>query len=364
MTFKFSGVLKYLSLACILVMIGLGQGKAADELPKTIRIAGEVSFNGGELRLGGVNAVIQQQGWLEDELHKRGVTLEWFATSHAATGPQINEAFAGRQIQFATYGDLPAIILNASGVRTRLVVPNGIAGMDAALIIPENSAATSLEDLKGKRLGIHKGRPWEISLIQLLDVNHLTYNDFQIYNINPQAGVSAVATGSIDALFTTISDAYMLEERHLAKILWSTKGQALSDKTRTELWASADFIDRYPEIAQLVVTAYIKAQAWRSEPENREAVFQNFLRSGTYADNILRRVYDDSVPWAQRYSPLFTPDLNEHYRKMVSLALDKGIIRHAFDSESLLDDRFDIEALKQLGLQNFWKPGPSVASGQ
>jgi len=355
---------KFLPTALASGLVGLFLGFAApaqaEDLPKEIHIAGGASFQNGELALTGHAAIIQQQGWLEAELKKRGVKLSWFAVSHSATGPMINEAFANHNIEFAGYGDLPSLILNASGFETRVVVPNGLGGTgDTYLVVPTNSTAKSIEDLKGKRLAIHKGRPWEIPLLRLLESKGLSYSDFQTYNIDPQAGAVALATGGVDALYTIGNDAFMLEERHVGKILWSTAQQPADWKMRTELWGAGWFIDKYPELTQLVVTAYLKAGYWASLPENREAAIRTNVRPGT-PESIVRRVYEgnDSV-WKDRWSPLFTPDLSEHYKVTESYAFNKQLISAHVDTAKLLDARFVNNALQDLQLTHYWTPAPT-----
>jgi len=185
-------------------------------------------------------------------------------------GPLINEAFANHTIQFGGYGELPAIILNGNGASdtTRLLVSS--ASSDAYLVVPVDSTAKSIEDLKGLRLSINKGRPWELPLLRLLDAKRLTYNDFQIYNLNSEAGTVALATKNVDGLFTM--SAYQLEDKGVGKIIWSTKQAPLSWKTGMGLWGAKDFIDQHPNLTQLVVTAYLKAAYWASLDENRKAI--------------------------------------------------------------------------------------------
>jgi ABC-type nitrate/sulfonate/bicarbonate transport system substrate-binding protein len=83
-------------------------------------------------------------------------------------GPIINEGFASGTIDIASYGDLPSIIANAAGVRTELIVPSG-RGSDTHLLVPPDSSAQSILDLKGKRIAIHRGRPWELPFSRLID---------------------------------------------------------------------------------------------------------------------------------------------------------------------------------------------------
>jgi sulfonate transport system substrate-binding protein len=325
--------------------------RAASPSPDAIRIAVVSSYLSGEVQLSGVDWVIEQQGWLRGELAKRNIKLEWVPAPHASVGPTINEAFANKQIQFASYSDLPSIILNGSGgAQTSLLVP-GNPG-DSFLVVPANSTAKSIDDLKGKRLAIHKGRPWEIPLLRLLDSKGLSYNDFQIYNINPDAGATAVATGAIDGMVTV--SAYALEEKGVAKIIWSTKEAPLDWKSWGGFWGARNFLKDQPELAQLVVTAYVKAAHWASQEENRDTIIKLGTRNGT-VESIVRRTYDDpTLSWHDRWSPLFAPALKTHYRDAIAYAREKKIIRRDVDVDALLDPRLVQTALNELGLQTYW----------
>ncbi len=341
------------------LMGGLGVGLAAcgiggkkDARGSTLKIAVVSSYAGGNVRLSGVDYAMEKEGWLRQQLSSNGVKLQWFPAPNAAVGPIINEAFANHQIQFAGYSDLPSIILNASDTtgKTKLVVPWNPS--DSYLVVPENSTARSIEDLKGKRLAIHRGRPWELPLLKLLQSRGLSYKDFQIYNINPDAGAAAVATGAVEGLFTI--SPFNLEDRGVAKIIWSTIGQPLSWKSWGGVWVARDYLATQPQIAQLVVTAYVKGAHWVSLPEHKEEIILQGTRNGT-PERIVRRQYDEhSLSWKDRWSPLFQPALYDHYRDSIAFARSNGIIQHDVDVNTLLDDSLVKTALKQLGLQDYW----------
>ena len=338
-----------------------GAGKKTAARGSTLRIAVVSSFAGGKVRLSGVDYAIEKQGWLREELGKRRIALEWFPAPNAAVGPIVNEAFANHQIQFAGYSDLPSIILNASPTsgKTKLLVPGNPT--DSFLVTPKGSTARSIEDLKGKRLAIHRGRPWELPLLRLLESRGLSYKDFQIYNINPEAGAAAVATGGVDGLFTI--SAYGLEDKGVAKIIWSTADQPLSWKSWGGFWGSRRYLEDQPEIAQLVVTAYVKAAHWVAQPEHKEEIILLGTANGT-PERILRRTYEESnISWKDRWSPLFPPALYAHYRDAVAYARKNGIIQGDVDVDALLDDRLVQTALKQLSLTDYWTAPPD-AGGQ
>ncbi len=341
-----------------LAACGAGGG-SSDPKGSTLKIAVVSSYIGKAVRLTGVDYVIDKQGWLRAELERRGVQLAWFPAPNAAVGPIVNEAFANRQIQFAAYSDLPSIILNASGSRekTRLVVPGNPA--DSYLVVPPGSSARTIEDLKGKRLAIHRGRPWELPLLRLLESKGLSYADFQIYNINPEAGAAAVATGAVDGLFTI--SAFNLEAKKVAKIIWSTTDKPLDWKSWGGFWVSRSYLEQQAEIAQLVVTAYVKAAHWVSQDENKDEMVRLGSLNGT-PEAIVRRTYDASnISWKDRWSPLFPPALYQHYREATAFARKNGIIQGDIDVDQLLDDSLVKRALSELKLADYWTGDKALA---
>ncbi len=122
-----------------------------------MRIATGNTFVNGKRVFTSLQAVIVERD-LFAELTRRNVRVEWVPISGAQTGPLINEGFANGTIDVAGYGDLPSIIANAEGVKTKLIVPTG-RGSETYLLVPNDSTARSLADLKGKRIAIHRGRP-------------------------------------------------------------------------------------------------------------------------------------------------------------------------------------------------------------
>lgn len=321
--------------------------------PRAVRIAfvGTVSKNGKPL-LTGASAIVEEQGYLAAELAKRGVKLEWVPMPNAAVGPMTNEAFANGGIDFANYSELPSIIANANGIRTKLVVPSGRGG-DTFLVVPTNSTARSIHDLRGKRIAVHKGRPWELPFIRLLDSEGLSYADFNVLNLNPETGVSALIAGKVDGLIITTT-AYQLEERNVARIVWSTVGKPLDWKTLGGLWVKAEFAENYPELTQLVTTAYVKANYWSSKEENRAAMVELAARLGTPKSVIERDYSTSDVTWKERWSPLFEEALFSHYRGAIAYAVEKRIIDKPFDFRESADSRFVERALAELGLEGYW----------
>jgi len=338
----------------IAALVMLPSLSGAAELPKSVRISTFAYVDNGvtSIRFTPLVDRVLEEGWLESELNKRGVKLEWYPVV-GDTGAVTNEAFAGGRIDFANIGDLPSVLLNAGGVRTAVVAPSG-RGSDMYLLVPNNSKAKSIRELKGKRISVHRGRPWDLGLRKLIESEGLKVSDFKIINLAPAAGAAALASGKVDAHFA--NNGYLLEESRLGKIIWSTKGKAPHFKYRAEVWGTRAFIDRYPELTQIVVTAFVKAAYWASQDQNREQVIRISTRNRT-PETVVRNNYDDpSLSWKDRWSPLLDDAVYEHFRNVVAAAQAERLIRKPLNPRELVEPRFVNAALRDLKLEGYWTP--------
>jgi sulfonate transport system substrate-binding protein len=155
----------------------------------------------------------------------------------------------------------------------------------------------------------------------------------------------------VDGLF--VLQAYSLEDKKIGKIIWSSRELPLA-KMRAELWGADDFVQKYPEVTQLVATAFVRAQYWASQEQNRGSVILDGTRNGTPLSVVRRNVEDPKMPWKDRFSPLFDGLLRAQYQNDLDIAQSKGLIRRKPSLDELIDTRFAAAAIKQLGLQNYW----------
>ena len=355
--------MKRLSLSKLVIaafaLVLLPAAALAEPPLKVVRIASVAVFTDGKSEItGGQSAVLAGNRWLQDELKKHGVALEWYPVPTSVGGPAFNEALAKGAIDFASYGDFPAIIARSGGIDIKLIVPSG-RGMNSYLVVPVDSPAQSIEDLKGKRVSIHRGRPLELTFNQLVQSKNLKYNDFKLLNVASHAGASALAAGNIDALFTG-SDAYLLQDKGVGRIIWSSKGTDW--KWRAELFVRREFAEKYPEITQIVANAYVRAGHWSAQEENRDTVIDLGTRIGTPRNVVERDFTDESVDWKDRWSPLFDAYAIDHYRDAIAFTREQNLIRREFPVEDLFERRFLETALKQLRLESYWQPRPAVAA--
>ncbi|MDR2165004.1 MAG: ABC transporter substrate-binding protein [Zoogloeaceae bacterium] len=341
-----------ITLVLVALFLSMRGAAWAQSQPVAVRVASVAYSQGKETVFHGVSALIERDPILRADLQKLGARLQWVPVPHASVGATINEAFASGGIEFAHYGDLPSVILNAGGVETVIVGPGG-DGSNVYVIVPANSPAKSIKDLKGKRISLHRGRPWEVSFARVLAANGLKFSDVRIKNLNPQAGASALAAGDVEA-HVALFDTLPLVDKGIGRILWSSKTPGQNWKIRTELWGNKTFVQRNPAITQALVNSHVRAAHWVSRKENFEEFLRLTARSGQPEELVRKDYLDDSIPWKERWSPLYS-DVLEHYRNVVSYSKSAGLIRKEFDAARLIDSQFIERALKEQKLQEHWR---------
>ena len=341
------------AVACALAL-GCTDSLATDNaLPHSIRIATVARVGAaGKTYFSGSSLEVIEERWLESELQKIGVQLEWVPATVNSVAAQVNEAFASGSIDFAAYGDLPSIIANASGLHTQLIVPGGSQN-NTYLVVPSGSTAQSIRDLKGKRVALHRGRPWEYQFAQLLQANGMRSEDVKILNLNPQAGATAVATGGADAFFT-LSDAFVLEDKRVGKIIWSSKTPPQDWKMRAELWGDSRFVARYPQLTQLVASAYVRAHYKLSSAAGHDVYVHNESEAGQSENVVRRELADDATSWKDRWSPLLDGAVRRHYADLADYAQHAGLINKPVNVDALFAPQFVTQALLQNKIQNYW----------
>lgn len=343
---------KNVGVATLLALFNALPAEAAAEPPPSVRI-GIVSFTqGGKPVFGGIAGRVVEEGWLEQQLKARGVALEWQALPHANAGPQINEGFSNNSLDFAVRGDLPSVVALAAGVPGKLVVPGG-SGNNIYLVVPKDSPAQSIDDLKGKRLALHRGRPWEFAFSEFLESKGLALKDFKVSNINPQVGAAAVSAGKVDAA-VLLSEAYLLEDKQVGRVLWSSKQGNNDWRLISDLWGTERFVDTQPELTQLVATAWVKASAWLAEEKNADEYYRFSSRAGTPESVLRRDDQGDPVAWKERWAPKTDARLLSHFAALSQYALDNQLITRKPDLSRSLATRFTRQAVIDLGLQDFW----------
>jgi sulfonate transport system substrate-binding protein len=288
---------------------------------------------------------------LDKHLEGTGIKVE--VSYFVNAGPGINEAFAADQIDFTEYGDFPAVIAKSGGIDIKLLVPGSRGASESYLVVPTDSPATSISDLKGKRLSVNMGRPWVLALTRLAESKGLKLSDFQLYNLVMPDGDAAVAAHSVDATYTL--DGLQLKGQNAGKIIWSTRDAPLDWKFSAELFGTRKFVEKYPETTARIVEAAIRSAYDNSLPENRDAYVRAYAEGQAIPQDLAAESWKGKDIKAA-LSPLFDPYVAAHYADVAAFAQQNKLIRKSFAIDDLLEPKFVNAALSKLGLTDFWTP--------
>ncbi|MEK1890512.1 MAG: ABC transporter substrate-binding protein [Phyllobacterium sp.] len=277
------------------------------------------------------------------------VRIEWFFFKGA--GPAVNEAFANNQLDFAYQGDLPSLIGRANGLKTKYLLASG-ARKPLYLAVARDAAISSVAELKGKKVAYQRGTNGHLAAIKILEANGLSEKDIQVINLDSAGTVAALTSQDIDAAFGD-TQLINLAAKGNAKVIYTTKGDDPRFGRNAGIIGRQDFIDRYPDITQRVVDAFVKAAQWSSDEPNRAALFELWHKSGTPVPILEDYFSNDTL--AYRNSPLIDDLLVSQYEEQAIKARTFGLIRRDVSTHGWFEPKFLQAALVKLNLQNFWQ---------
>jgi sulfonate transport system substrate-binding protein len=180
-----------------------------------------VTFNIGYQK-GGLPAFLKGNETLE-KYKRQGINFSWTLFT---SGPPLLEAMNAGAVDFGSVGDAPGVFAVAGGADLRFVAvsenKNPAADTSEALIVPVNSPARSVADLKGKKIALARGS----------SAHYFTYNALKEAGLNITKDVQVVALQPPDArpaLESGAVDAWAIWEPYLSITLAGGKVRVLRD---------------------------------------------------------------------------------------------------------------------------------------
>ena len=211
-----------------------------------------------------LSLVIKDQGWLEEALGD-DVTVNWV---QSAGSNKANEALRAGAIDVGSTAGSAALLARSNGSPIQVIdiysQPNW-----ASLLVPAGSDIDSVEDLRGTHIAATKGTDPYFFLLQSLEEHGVGLDEVVVENLQHADGKAAIEAGAVDAwsgldplLSTSVASG-------ATKIIYDN----IDFNSYGFLNATESFLEKSPDLAQLVVNAYEKARAWALEnPEETAAI--------------------------------------------------------------------------------------------
>lgn len=341
----------------------------SEEIPQRIRFGEVGGINvasiGGKPAGTGLVALATHLGFFQEEFGKDGPKIE--EVFFAGTGPAQNEAMAQGEIDFGTWGGVPNVIGLTGGIPAKIVavLRSSALGTNYQIGVKPDSPIKTVEDLRGKRITVSRGTNPYQALIELLEAHGIPENEVTLVNLTGSEALVAFQGGSVDAVFGG-ANFFILRDEGKLRLLQDLKLRRQSQSV-SGFVASDRFAKKYPTTLARVVKVLTKTAHWASQETNRVALVQFFsTRSLAY-----KYTAEDFAlaPLIDRYNPLVDESAIDSYKGIVAFAVKHKLIRKA-PPESVIRSWFDPSyqqaALKELGIENFWKneglAGPVAAA--
>ncbi|MGA2486560.1 MAG: aliphatic sulfonate ABC transporter substrate-binding protein [Roseiarcus sp.] len=222
-----------------------------------------------ELRIGyqktAIPLVVKAQKRLEQRFEPQGVTVKWV---EFAFGPPLLEAVNAGAVDYGYTGDAPPIFAQAARAAIVYVAVIPARGYGQAIVVPADSPAQTLADLKGKKIGVAKGSSAHNLLVSALESANIPWADIEPVYLAPADAASAFSRGAIDAW--SIWDPFYA----IAELRQKARPLPIDPKATTQnsfFLANRDFLAKHADVVAAVNEEIAKATAWAGDHRDETA---------------------------------------------------------------------------------------------
>ena len=291
--------------------------------------------------LTGILLLANQQNYIQEELEAVGYKLEVYGFAQA--GPAINEAFAGKSIDIAIYGNLPPLVLKSNGIDVSVVaLPD--SELDQCIIVPKESTIQTVKDLKGKTVISGKGTILDEYFKKVLHANDLKIEDINV--INDVATAAATFTSkNADALVISHTQALLIDEQYPIRFIESTTDSHQELVGQLVLVARNEFLQDHPDAMIAFLKAYIRGYQYAIS--NEEEAFDAFVNDKVSGE-LVEKVYGSKEKVFSNLSGEITQKDIKRLQEVDTFLLESGLISKSVDLKEFVNDSFYKEALHEV----------------
>lgn len=201
-----------------------------------------------------VSLVIKEKGWLEEDLSKDQVGVEWVLSQGSN---KALEFLNGSSLDFGSTAGAAALIGKANGNPIKSIYVYSKPEW-AALVVAANSEIKTVEELRGKKIAATRGTDPFIFLLRALDKAGLSDRDVEIVPLQHADGRAALEKGDVDA-WAGLDPLMATSEVEKGSRLFY---RDTSFNSYGVLNVREAFAKEYPEYVTRVLQVYEKGRDW------------------------------------------------------------------------------------------------------
>lgn len=274
-----------------------------------------------------VGLALKEKGFLEQELAKDGVKVEWV---QSLGSNKALELLNSKSIDFGSTAGVAAFIGKANGNPIKAVYVYSKPEW-TALVATKDSPITKVTDLKGKKVAVTRGTDPHVFLLRALDEAGLSEKDIELVPLQHADGRNALEKGDV-AAWSGLDPLLAQTEVDKGSRLFY---RDLSKNTYGVLNVREEFATKHPEYVKRVIAAYEKARAWAQQ--NPEEYRKILVRDAKLNDAVAARVLERTDISSSR--------IGDPQKQTISAAakvLKKaGVIKSDVDVDKVVGDLID-----------------------
>lgn len=271
--------------------------------------------------------VARDLGYLEAELRAVGATYTW---NEFGSGPLVNEAMAGGNLDIGFMADLPAIIARSTGQDIEVFCNIQYGGKGLAVLVPKSSPIQTISDLKDKKVAYATGSYAEHLLALLLANQNLSLSDVKSVNLSAADQAAALRSGDVDAI--------VIWEQYISQLTREGVARIVADGTGVKRGNMITYAaTKYAQDNPSIIRAYVKALSRADElitssvAKVTSTLAKDFKVDETLMPQILAKF---------TYTNSLSEDDIKEITSVKNFAFHEGIIKNDFDINSFITSEY------------------------
>lgn len=205
--------------------------------------------------------IAQEKGFFAKEL---GGDVKVNVVSFVKQGPAIVESMASKNVDLAMLGTLPIVTANANGNPIVALASGNYSEKGFALFVNPDSGIKTVEELKGKTVGMPFGTNDHEAVVELLEKHNLSSGDVKLMNMESADALTALKKGHIEAALLKGNSFYSATQAGEVKIADNSETGPIANL----IVGRKNFVEKNPEITEKFLKACAEAAKYiESNPE-------------------------------------------------------------------------------------------------
>lgn len=245
-------------------------------------------------------------------------------------GPPMMEGLVSGQLDAVVTSFLPPLTLSAKAPGTIKFVAT-LGQSSHSLLVPRDSPAKTLTDLKGKKIGVSVGSESHLDLILALkDAKLDPKTDVELVNLQPNELPAALEKGLVDSALIRQPQVLRLEESLGAKKIetWPFRFTSI---VRTE------YLNSNPDAVKRYVEALKDAVLYIATNPDQSATW--FAESQRLKPEVVKKLAGENPLYAAKKRDDIKIEIDEAFKKLLAersqAAIDNGLVKAKVDPATL-----------------------------